>query len=52
MTKINNWVRDYICAVFYLINEDVQVETRVREMFRAGIGKISYQDLEKLGRRK
>jgi hypothetical protein len=45
--KEDKFVQGYICAVCCMINMDGMVETRTKEMYRAGVGQLTYRALEK-----
>lgn len=45
----DKWMQGFACAVCVMIKLDGMVETRTREMFRAGVGQLTLTALEKRG---
>jgi hypothetical protein len=45
----DRWMQGFVCAVCIMIELDGMVETRTREMYRAGVGQLTLSSLEKRG---
>ncbi len=47
--KEDRWIQGFACAVCIMIDLDGMVETRTKEMYKAGIGQLTLSALEKRG---
>lgn len=43
------FIQGYVCACCCMIQMDGMVETRTKEMYRQGVGKMSLDELKKIG---
>lgn len=48
-TKNDKFIQGYVCAVCCLIELDGGVETRTKEVYRAGVGQLTIGALKKRG---
>ena len=47
--KNKGFIQGYICAVVVLIDLNGEVDTRTRELYRAGVGQLTLSALNKRG---
>lgn len=45
----DSWTQGFVCGVCIMITLEGLVQTQTREMFRAGVGNGSIEDLRKMG---
>lgn len=46
---MDKWTQGYVCAICCMIQLHGQVETQIKEAFKAGLGNISIKGLEQCG---